>query len=92
MLIIDKVTVTTAKQIPDNDVCFAHNVCTAITKHELFDVVKNRAMAIAKELDLQTQGRSQAGVEMMEGQEGFPCADIRSYGKIMDQVFCTEEV
>ena len=92
MLIIDKVTVTTAKQIPDNDVCFAHNVCTAITEHELFAEVKEKAMAIAKELDLQTQGRAQVSVDMMEGQEGFPCADIRSYGKIMDQVFCTEEV
>ena len=91
-MIIDKITVTTAQQIPNEDTSFMHDVRTAISEHELFAVVKKKALAIAKDLELQTQGRARVSVEMVEGAGGLPCADIWSYGSITNQVFCTEEV
>ena len=90
-MIIDKITVTTAQQIPNEDTSFMHDVRTAISEHELFAVVKKKALAIAEDLELQTQGRARVSVEMVEGAGGLPCADIRSYGSITNQVFCTEE-
>jgi hypothetical protein len=91
-MIIDKITVTTAQQIPNEDTSFMHDVRTAISEHELFAVVKKKALAIAEDLELQTQGRARVSVEMVEGAGGLPCADIWSYGSITNQVFCTEEV
>lgn len=91
-MIIDKITVTTAQQIPNEDTSFMHDVRTAISEHELFAVVKKKALAIAKDLELQTQGRARVSVEMVEGAGGLPCADIWSYGSITNQVFCTDEV
>jgi hypothetical protein len=90
-MIIDKITVTTAQQIPNEDTSFMHDVRTAISEHELFAVVKKKALAIAKDLELQTQGRARVSVEMVEGAGGLPCADIWSYGSITNQVFCTDE-
>ena len=91
-MIIDKITVTTAQQIPNEDTSFMHDVRTAISEHELFAVVKKKALAIAEDLELQTQGKARVSVEMVEGAGGLPCADIWSYGSIRNQVFCTEEV
>ena len=91
-MIIDKITVTTAQQIPNEDTSFMHDVRTAISEHELFAVVKKKALAIAEDLELQTQGRARVSVEMVEGAGGLPCADIWSYGSITNQVFCTDEV
>jgi hypothetical protein len=91
-MIIDKITVTTAQQIPNEDTSFMHDVRTAISEHELFAVVKKKALAIAEDLELQTQGKARVSVEMVEGAGGLPCADIWSYGSITNQVFCTEEV
>ena len=90
-MIIDRITVITAQQIPTKDTSFIQDVYTAITVRELYDVVKKKALAIAKDLELQTQGRARVSVEMVEGAGGLPCADIRSYGSITNQVFCTEE-
>ena len=90
-MIIDKITVTTAQQIPNEDTSFMHDVRTAISEHELYAVVKKKALAIAKDLELQTQGRARVSVEMVEGAGGLPCADIWSYGSITNQVFCTED-
>tara|TARA_R110002096_G_C14579060_1_gene721150 strand:- start:658 stop:942 length:285 start_codon:yes stop_codon:yes gene_type:complete len=91
-MIIDKITVTTAKQIPNEDTSFMHDVRTAITVRELYAVVKKKALAIAEDLELQTQGKARVSVEMVEGAGGLPCADIWSYGSITNQVFCTDEV
>ena len=91
-MIIDKITVITAKQIPNEDTSFMHDVRTAISEHELFAVVKKKALAIAEDLELQTQGKARVSVEMVEGAGGLPCADIWSYGSITNQVFCTDEV
>lgn len=90
IMIIDKVTVTTAEQYNNDDTSFDHDVRDAVTVRELYEIVKNKAMKIAKDLELQTQGRARVSVEMVEGAGGLPCADIRCFGVIRNQVFCTE--
>jgi len=91
-MIIDKITVISANQV-ENDAYFDKTVREAITIRELFDVVKNKAMGIAEELELQSQGRARVTVEVGEEEvSGFPFAEIRTNKKIFKQVFCVEEI
>ena len=88
--IFDKVTVTTAHQLNNTETNFNHDIVDAVTVRELYEIVKNKAMKIAEELEMMNQGRGRIGVEMVEGAGGLPCADIRCFGEIRNQVFCTE--
>ena len=91
-MIIDKITVISANQGVD-DAYYDKTVSEAITIRELYEVVKSKAMGIAKELELTTQGRARVSVEIGEEEvSGFPFAEIRTNKKIFKQVFCVEEI
>jgi len=91
-MIIDKITVISANQGVD-DAYYDKTVREAITIRELYEVVKSKAMEIAKELELTTQGRARVSVEIGEEEvSGFPFAEIRTNKKIYNQIFCVEEV
>ena len=91
-MIIDKITVISANQGVD-DAYYDKTVCEAITIRELYEVVKSKAMGIAKELELTTQGRARVSVEIGEEEvSGFPFAEIRTNKKIYNQIFCVEEI
>jgi hypothetical protein len=91
-MIIDKITVISANQGVD-DAYHDKTIREAITIRELYEVVKSKAMGIAKDLELTTQGRARVSVEMGEEEvSGFPFAEIRTNKKIYNQIFCVEEV
>jgi hypothetical protein len=91
-MIIDKITVISANQGVD-DAYYDKTIREAITIRELYEVVKSKAMGIAKDLELTTQGRARVSVEMGEEEvSGFPFAEIRTNKKIYNQIFCVEEV
>jgi hypothetical protein len=91
MMIISEINVVTATMTYD-DAFFDVRGYEAITDRELYDVVKCRAMEIAQDLTLMSQGKGRISVEMIEGKNGFPVAEITSNSKIMNRVFCDEEV
>jgi hypothetical protein len=91
-MIIDKITVISARQDIE-DAYSDKTVREAITIRELYEVVKSKAMEIAQNLELTTQGRARVSVEMGEEEvSGFPFAEIRTNKKIYNQIFCVEEV